>query len=331
MPQNFLISPECPKFSAAAYIINFVNSLVSEEEQTHSVENIVQHYSYSSFGKILKIENGGVDNTINPAIKNRFTYTNREYDSELGGLYYYRARWYDSHSGRFMSEDPHPGYMEIPSTINSKYIYTGNSPLNFADATGADFISDIFGGKAGGYTLDAFFAVTAIAILATVSGGTSLAWMAALKSVAATAAGAAIAAYASEVVSGGNFDENFHSFFRVSVTFLALSAAYTGGSASHNWIQGTIESSSVEGGMTIGSAQVYGGGSGVMGHELGHTIQFITIAAFNKRAESTWGIYFATGAISNLIGRASLAFGNRYDAWYNPFERSATILGGGSL
>ena len=56
----------------------------------NSSGNIVQHYDYSSFGKILKIENGGVDNTQNPMIKTSYAYTNREFDSE-SGLYYYRA------------------------------------------------------------------------------------------------------------------------------------------------------------------------------------------------------------------------------------------------
>ncbi|MBI4640627.1 MAG: RHS repeat-associated core domain-containing protein [Candidatus Tectomicrobia bacterium] len=36
---------------------------------------------------------------------NPYTYTSREYDAE-SGLYYYRARYYDPRSGRFLSEDP---------------------------------------------------------------------------------------------------------------------------------------------------------------------------------------------------------------------------------
>src|SRR5436305_1562475 len=34
-----------------------------------------------------------------------FRYTGREWDSEAG-LYYYRSRYYDSNTGRFLSEDP---------------------------------------------------------------------------------------------------------------------------------------------------------------------------------------------------------------------------------
>lgn len=36
---------------------------------------------------------------------NPFRYTAREFDEETG-LYYYRARYYESSTGRFLSEDP---------------------------------------------------------------------------------------------------------------------------------------------------------------------------------------------------------------------------------
>ncbi|MFA5528557.1 MAG: RHS repeat-associated core domain-containing protein, partial [Peptostreptococcales bacterium] len=66
----------------------------------------------------------------------------REFDSE-SGLYYYRARYYDAHSGRFLQEDPHPGIKISPNTVYSKYVYTTNSPVNFGDPTGR-FLSNIW-------------------------------------------------------------------------------------------------------------------------------------------------------------------------------------------
>jgi RHS repeat-associated protein len=96
---------------------------------------VVQRYSYSSFGKIFKIENGGVDNTESPDIKSPFTYTNREYDFEIG-LYYYRARYYDPALGRFLTEDPHPGERGTPASVLIRYGYVENNPISNIDPDG---------------------------------------------------------------------------------------------------------------------------------------------------------------------------------------------------
>jgi RHS repeat-associated protein len=42
---------------------------------------------------------------ISGSVINPFRYTGREFDAETG-LYYYRARYYDPATGRFISEDP---------------------------------------------------------------------------------------------------------------------------------------------------------------------------------------------------------------------------------
>lgn len=93
-------------------------------------------YKYSSFGEILRIENGvGEDVTSSPVIKPYFTYTGREYDEE-SNLYYYRARYYDSSIGRFIQVDPDPGSVFNPFSHINKFSYVGNSPLIFVDPLG---------------------------------------------------------------------------------------------------------------------------------------------------------------------------------------------------
>jgi len=64
------------------------------------------------------------------SLVNPFRYTAREADTETG-LYYYRARYYDSNVGRFLSEDPigFNGGLDF-------YTYVANSPLNFVDPSG---------------------------------------------------------------------------------------------------------------------------------------------------------------------------------------------------
>ncbi len=68
-------------------------------------------------------------------IRTSYTFTNREYDEE-SGLYYYRARYYDASTGRFLQVDPDPGKRAIPSTHVNKYIYVGNNPHNNVDPEG---------------------------------------------------------------------------------------------------------------------------------------------------------------------------------------------------
>jgi RHS repeat-associated protein len=59
-----------------------------------------------------------------------FRYTGRELDSETG-LYYYRARYYDPSTGRFLSEDP----IRFRSAPNF-YPYVHNRPTVLRDSTG---------------------------------------------------------------------------------------------------------------------------------------------------------------------------------------------------
>ena len=89
---------------------------------TDSTGNIVQKYTYDSFGNIVSV--------LDPNFKQPYTYTAREYDSETG-MYYYRARYYDARTGKFISEDP----IGLAGGINL-YSYTANNPVNFVDPLG---------------------------------------------------------------------------------------------------------------------------------------------------------------------------------------------------
>ena len=84
---------------------------------------ILDEISYDSFGNILT-ETG-------PAQGDRFKFTGREYSPELG-IYYYRARWYDPSSGRFISQDP-IGFSAGDANL---YRYVGNAPGDGTDPSG---------------------------------------------------------------------------------------------------------------------------------------------------------------------------------------------------
>ncbi len=59
------------------------------------------------------------------------SYTGRERESEFN-LYYYRARYYDPMTGRFMSRDP----LGLAAGDVNLYRYVGNNPVNWRDAFG---------------------------------------------------------------------------------------------------------------------------------------------------------------------------------------------------
>jgi RHS repeat-associated protein len=61
---------------------------------------------------------------------NPFQSTGREYDTETG-LYFYRARYFDSKIGRLLSEDP-IGF----SGGTDFYTYVLNNPTDYADPSG---------------------------------------------------------------------------------------------------------------------------------------------------------------------------------------------------
>jgi RHS repeat-associated protein len=64
----------------------------------------------------------------------------REFDTETG-LYYYRARYYDPASGRFLSEDP----LEFAAGNGANfYSYAINSPTNWVDASGMNITCPSF-------------------------------------------------------------------------------------------------------------------------------------------------------------------------------------------
>lgn len=63
------------------------------------------------------------------------------------GMYYLRARLYDTNSGRFATIDLHGGVFENPLTMN-KYAYTSGAPISYNDLTGefeglADMLSQL--------------------------------------------------------------------------------------------------------------------------------------------------------------------------------------------
>ncbi len=89
----------------------------------NSVGTIVDTIDYDSFGNIVS------ESSLQ--FGDRYKYTAREWDSQLG-LYYYRARFYSPTTGRFTSEDP-ISYAGGQVNLNA---YVGNAPTAYIDPFG---------------------------------------------------------------------------------------------------------------------------------------------------------------------------------------------------
>jgi RHS repeat-associated protein len=72
---------------------------------------------------------------------NNYLYCGEQYDSDLG-LYYNRARYLNTDSGRFWTRDPAYGFLEEPPTLH-KYIYTAGNPIDFVDPSGRWTLTEI--------------------------------------------------------------------------------------------------------------------------------------------------------------------------------------------
>ena len=65
---------------------------------------------------------------------NVFGFTGHERD-EATGLYYFKARYYDPETGRFLTEDPFGGTREQPPSLH-RYLYAYQNPTVYTDPTG---------------------------------------------------------------------------------------------------------------------------------------------------------------------------------------------------
>ena len=108
------------------------DGLGSVTSLTNSAGALAQTYTYDSFGNATNSSGN---------IANPFRYTGRDFDSETA-LYYYRARFYDPITGRFLSEDP----ASFRSDANF-YRYVSNSPVDLDDPFGLCWVYHQSSGK----------------------------------------------------------------------------------------------------------------------------------------------------------------------------------------
>lgn len=103
----------------SAYFYHY-DGLGNVSDITDGAGSIVESYSYDAYG----------NSSDTSSVGNPYLFNGRRFDAETG-LYYYRARYYDSEIGRFLQVDPigYIGGMNL-------YVYCSNNPVNFIDVFG---------------------------------------------------------------------------------------------------------------------------------------------------------------------------------------------------
>ncbi|MBN2533501.1 MAG: hypothetical protein JXB88_11440 [Spirochaetales bacterium] len=119
------------------YLFDYLGNVIALADENGA---IAAEYNYDPWGCIIG-ENPAKDNRASTNveegdrnIENPFRFTGREWDKE-SGLYYYRKRYYDPETGRFISKDPFPGFPGERESLN-RYCYVNNNPATLIDPMG---------------------------------------------------------------------------------------------------------------------------------------------------------------------------------------------------
>ena len=86
---------------------------------------VTDKYVYDAFGNLLKSKG---------STKNCYRYCGEQFD-ETTGLYYLRARYMDTSTGRFISQDTYQGTINDPVSLH-KYLYANANPVMYSDPSG---------------------------------------------------------------------------------------------------------------------------------------------------------------------------------------------------
>lgn len=276
---------------------------------------IVNRYRYDPWGR---------SELASEQVSNAIRYAGRYRDWGTG-LDYNRHRWYDAHTGRFVSQDP----LGVAGGVNP-YAYTGNAPFDHTDPYGLL--------RVPAWVPYVAFAVTfGVAVgggmgVADAFAGTFLAF-------GAAGVGSVAAAGLQSLVTDKSFGEAFRDIYGISTAFLALGAVAGGVEeiGANGVYQGYLKTKRDLGGaLTLGSAAVFGGvdrdgesGIGLYGpHERGHTLQFIILSVTGV----PWRLYLGMGVVG-IAGQnmAERKYAPKLAERFLWWERLSTRLGGGSV
>lgn len=104
---------------------------------------VTDTYAYDAFGNLI---------SSTGSTENHYRYCGEQFD-ETTGLYYLRARYMDTSTGRFISQDTYQGTINDPVSLH-KYLYCSSNPVMNIDPSGYLTVEDLEVGTAGEAILD---------------------------------------------------------------------------------------------------------------------------------------------------------------------------------
>jgi RHS repeat-associated protein len=118
-----VVNPNATDTRAHEFFVR--DGLGSTSELTNEAGQIQVTYQYDAWGNAINT----VGSSANPK-----QFTGHEYDPETG-LIYARARYYDSTTGTFLTQDSYTGQDNLPPSLH-RYAYAHSNPLRYVDPTG---------------------------------------------------------------------------------------------------------------------------------------------------------------------------------------------------
>jgi RHS repeat-associated protein len=125
-----------PSWASRWYLLDGLGSTRSLVDDSGIVQD---GYRYDAFGTPTILSGGS-------GFANAFLFNGQQWDDAVGGgagagftegIYFLRARYYNSSTGRFLSQDPFLGEDERPNSLQ-RYRYAANDPVGFSDNGGED-------------------------------------------------------------------------------------------------------------------------------------------------------------------------------------------------
>jgi len=132
----------------------------SVRQLTNAAGVVTDSYDYDAFGNL---------SNSTGSTPNNYLFAGEQFDPALA-LYYNRARYLNTATGRFWGMDTDEGDPGAPASLH-KYLYAGSDPVNHRDPPGNDFdLGSTLAASAGGTTIFGMSVIQSAIVIQGVTG-----------------------------------------------------------------------------------------------------------------------------------------------------------------